>query len=231
MNVTDWVNQVEVLRKKVEGNPFGTVSAGIIIPKDCGLTRDIFQVSLGDTPRFQLNNSEVNNAIIKTLFKEHKVQLTELLNTLTSKVAELEASTDKILGAIVADQIPKAILARMEGASDGYSYQHLLQDLTKEDMESFQGKFDQSKTDNPIKSIELSKIVTVGLGEDSIDWEVSINLNAKVQRVDVGPFNCNHGSFWGISNIKENLLFLLHRKELLAAVDRLLDYLEAGKQI
>ena len=164
MTLTDWVNQVEVLRKKVEGNPFGTVSAGIIIPKDCGLTHDIFQVSLGDTASFQINDSEINNAIIKILFKENKVQLTELLNTLTAKVAELEASTDKILGAIVADQIPKAILARMEGASEGYSYHDLLQDLTKEDMESFLVKFDQSKVDNPIKSIELSKIVTVGLG-------------------------------------------------------------------
>ena len=176
-------------------------------------------------------NIDTFNPIIKILFKEHKVQMMELLNTLTTKISELEASTDKILGAIVADHIPKAILARMEGASDGYSYQDLLQDLTKEDMQSFLGKFNQVKIDNPIKNIELSKIVNVGLGEDSKDWEVSINLDAKTQRVDVGPFNCNYGSFWGISNIKENLLFLLHRQELLAAVDRLLDYLAAGKQI
>jgi hypothetical protein len=34
VNVTFWVKKVEHLRKKVESNPFGTVSAGIVIPKE-----------------------------------------------------------------------------------------------------------------------------------------------------------------------------------------------------
>jgi hypothetical protein len=201
MTLTDWVNQVELLRQKVEGNPFGKISAGVILPKDCGLTQDILQVTLGDATIFQLNDQDINNAVIKSLFKDNKKRFEELLNTLTAKASELEVSTDKMLSVMVADQIPKAILARMEGASDGYSYQELMRKSTEEDTKNSWNKFKRALNNNPIRSIELTKTVKVTFDGKTSDWQVSLNLDSKTHRVDIGPFYCNRGDFWGHTGI------------------------------
>jgi len=237
MRFNEYWNEVQMLRTRVNDNPFGKVRAGVTLTRDCGLTRDVMEIEFGDKPGeiTVLNNGkEFFNKDFARDFTLQKPAYAELLKLLTERTNKLVEQKEMILAAIVQDQIPEAALMRMEGNKEAgeISYEELLKNKMKSEVKRLYYSFERAAMHHPINSLDMDYVMTIMFQDEDPGWKINLEKTSAMSlQLSIGPFSYGHDNQETCGNLKDHLILLTNIKFIEKTLDRLLKWLSTGKNL
>jgi len=228
----EWFNDVCSLRDQVQGNPFTVVGASTNITQDCGLTRNILTIELNRHEHagiwFALDDEEMGSREVSVMYTTQKAKFAELLNLLRERVQTATEQKEAILGAIVADQIPEAAIARMEGAKFEISYEQLLRDKTEKVITTMANRVTGIASWHPLDTFTTDFPMKISTQKGEVEWKLVIHkMNPTTISVCVGPVYSNCSD----TPLLDLIAFTTNRKIIDARFDAVLKWLRQGQNI
>jgi hypothetical protein len=240
----DWLAEAEKLHTKAENNPYGNVELGIQLKGaqfGSAVPPEVLSIRLGDASGLRLsmgvgNGDWQQGSYFRTTYTNHKEEFVELLETAKLRVAEKNKLSDGILYAMVADQIPKAIIKRMEGENEQSDLLSLLRMAVQGELEILHSKMESAASSATLKLFDISKKIPISFLDNEEEWTVHCEKTIASRNasyiVQVGVFTAyGSNSFAMPEELKLYVQFILHKKEIFDQVTKMTDFLKQAKNI
>jgi len=235
----NWASAAEDLHEKIKECPFGGVEMSIELKGAPSFGEDVLTMKINKYDFIILkigqNEYEATKSSGRQIYFEHKPECEQLLAALTKKVNEKLSMTDTVLYAMVQDQIPKAIIMRMEG-KEPINHLDLMKMAIEEELRKMMEKFNKPSTDL-INTIQLRQVLETNFLGSKLECTIAFELIDQ-KRMQLNVFHNiieaskNRPSICSISHSPRDLvIFLSNLEAIKAVVSRMASYIDMADKV